>query len=97
MDNSIDGALDPWLEKLSTQLLATFPLPPGVAVLPDGKPLPRVHVVEGYDPSLAVGKLSISGRQDYLTATIARNDRITAQDWYQDVRHFDLDFDEDLE
>ncbi|KAI0338669.1 riboflavin synthase domain-like protein [Trametopsis cervina] len=93
----IDGALDPWIEKLSTQLLVTFPLPPGVAVLPDGKPLPRVHVVEGYDPSIAVGRLSISGKQDYLTATIARNDRITAQDWYQDVRHFDLDFDEDLD
>ena len=29
-------------------------------------------------------------------AAVKVNDRITAQDWFQDVRHIELDFEEDI-
>jgi hypothetical protein len=32
----------------------------------------------------------------YHTATVRCNRRITASDWYQDVRHFEFDFVDDI-
>jgi len=32
----------------------------------------------------------------YHTATVKCNRRITADDWYQDVRHFEFDFVDDI-
>ena len=74
-------------------LLQLFPLPPGLEVLP-GNPEPRVSIADGDTASLASDATCIPG---YYTATISTNSRITAPDWYQDVRHFELTFDEDIE
>ena len=74
-------------------LLQLYPLPPGVEVVPPN-PEPRVSIADAKAASLAPEATSIPG---YYTATIVGNTRITAPDWQQDVRHFDLEFDEDIE
>lgn len=89
----IDGALDPWLEKLTVDLLHAFPLPPTLEVLPDGKPVPRVAII---DSGTEASKSTLSTTDGYFISTVTRNERITAKDWYQDVRHFDFDFDQDI-
>ena len=92
----IEGALDPWMTQLSAQLLAAFPLLPGLDVLPDTIPAPRVSVVDG--PNLASLSIAETDEADeYLSATLTKNERITAKDWFQDVRHLDFDFDEDAQ
>lgn len=35
--------------------------------------------------------------KQYHLATIARNERTTAADWYQDVRSFEFVFEEDIQ
>lgn len=90
----IDGALGPWMKTLEDTLLSLFPLPPGLEVKPDGLPEPRVNIIE---PEPVAAAPEVSSFKGYYTATITSNTRITAPDWYQDVRHFDLDFEEDLE
>lgn len=34
---------------------------------------------------------------DYHNATLKSNTRITASDWFQDVRHLEFTFDEDIQ
>ncbi|THH17031.1 hypothetical protein EW146_g3703 [Bondarzewia mesenterica] len=78
----IDGALYPWMRKLTEALLDLYPLPPGLKVLPDDSlPPPRVVLHE------ATGE-TISTDND--------PDRITARDWYQDVRHIELYCNDDI-
>ena len=91
---SLEGAYDPWTKKLQDALLELFPLPPGVEIAPETIPEPRIKVIEGpATPSRVV----IADEDDSYTATVTANTRITAKDWYQDVRHLELDFDEDLQ
>ncbi|KAI0819009.1 riboflavin synthase domain-like protein [Irpex lacteus] len=94
----IDGALDPWIEKLSNELLVAFPLPPGLEVLPDGKPPPRVSVTDLVD-FVKLDPIEMQGnlRDEYLVSTVTRNERITSDDWYQDTRHLQFEFDRDIE
>lgn len=75
-------------------LLQLFPLPPGLEVVPEGVPEPRVRILEAVTSPLPSEDRPIKG---YFTATVASNTRITAADWYQDVRHYDLDFEEDIQ
>lgn len=89
-----DGTFEPWLVKLSERLLELYPLPTGVTITPETIPNPRVQVAEGGIPQASKPSLVPQG---YLLATVVRNKRITAQDWYQDVRHLELTFDDDIE
>ena len=93
----IDGALDPWIEKLTKDLLIAFPLPPGLEVLPDGKPPPRVAITELNGTNGVVpDKSEAVTKSGYQACTVSQNVRITSQDWYQDVRHLEFDFDHDI-
>ena len=94
MYRSLDGAFEPWLLTLSEKLLELYPLPPGIDILPDGIPQPRVSISDG--PALETGH-SVGVPDDYHLATVSANRRVTAEDWYQDVRHFEFEFDEDLQ
>ncbi|KAI0087697.1 riboflavin synthase domain-like protein [Irpex rosettiformis] len=93
----IDGALDPWIKKLTKDLLTAFPLPPGLEVIPDGKPPPRVAITElnGRNSKGPVETVEET-ESGCFASTVARNVRITSQDWYQDVRHLEFDFDQDI-
>ncbi|KAF4588599.1 NAPDH-dependent diflavin reductase [Pleurotus pulmonarius] len=96
----VDGALDLWCEKLTRSLLEIYPLQPGVQPLsPNAKPNPRASFVASSSQSLDRSS-TVSWHSDqkttYHQATVSKNQRITSQDWYQDVRHFELDFEDDL-
>lgn len=92
---SIDGALEPWLDKLQAALLQSFPLPPGKdVVLLNHVPPPRVTIdFETKEPSIAPGTVP----SDYHPVVVSSNKRITADDWYQDVRHLEFTSDEDIQ
>ena len=70
-----------------------YPLPSGVEILPDTVPQPRVSVSDG--PAPEPGN-PVGVPDDYHLATVSVNKRITAEDWYQDVRHLGFEFEEDL-
>ncbi|KAL5479065.1 TAH18_2 [Sanghuangporus weigelae] len=38
----------------------------------------------------------LSGFKEYLLAAVRRNDRITSAEWVQDVRHIELDLEDDV-
>ncbi|KAK0196899.1 riboflavin synthase domain-like protein [Armillaria mellea] len=90
-----DGTLVPWMEGLLGVLSQLFPLAEGTSRLPlDTVPPPRMAMIksseeESMDPLV----------QDavYHHATLKCNRRITAEDWYQDVRHFQFSFEEDIQ
>ncbi|EPQ55673.1 riboflavin synthase domain-like protein [Gloeophyllum trabeum ATCC 11539] len=96
----VDGALLPWLDALTGALLEFLPLPdgcppPSPASTEDALPPPRVSFRPAPpdsppppDPRLADPR--------YHPATLRVNTRITADDWWQDVRHFEFDFAEDV-
>ena len=93
---SIEGALDPWIEQLIAKLLELYPCDDPLAVLPKlRRPLPRVKTItvpaetECTDP--------LDADQKYWDVMVQCNRRITAEDWFQDVRHFEFVSERDLE
>ena len=91
----VDGAFEPWLRELTAALLAVYPLPAELeAQSADGLPPPRVSIADADAKTLAACEDPLKNDPQYHTATVSCNHRITAEDWYQDVRHFELDFDE---
>ncbi|TFK47130.1 riboflavin synthase domain-like protein [Heliocybe sulcata] len=87
----VDGALLPWLDSLIDVLSEHFPPPPGT---PSDIPPPRATFVPASP---------ISGSSDprlsnprYHQATLRVNKRVTAEDWWQDVRHFEFEFEREV-
>ena len=73
------------------------PIPDGLeAQSADGLPPPRVSIADADPQTLAACEDPLHSDTTHYTATVSCNRRITADDWYQDVRHFELDFDEDI-
>ncbi|KAF9074458.1 hypothetical protein BDP27DRAFT_1474135 [Rhodocollybia butyracea] len=94
----IDGALVPWLRYLSASLLALIPPIPDQRIIPlDETPPSRVALVERSSPSPKWHVDPLDQDHEYRTAMVKCNTRITAQDWHQDVRHIELDFEDDIE
>ncbi|KAI0319420.1 riboflavin synthase domain-like protein [Amylostereum chailletii] len=86
-----DGALDPWIESLTDRMLQFNPLPPGVSKPPYGAlHAPRVHLSPANQDDLASSTDPLSTAEGYHTFELKCNSRITASDWYQDVRHFEF-------
>ncbi|KIL59244.1 hypothetical protein M378DRAFT_188018 [Amanita muscaria Koide BX008] len=93
----IDGGLLPWIDTLLEALLRHSPLPLGKAEVPlPSIPPPRVKLVpaEGANDDHAE---PLRHLDNYHSATVRHNERITARDWYQDVRHLELDFDDAIQ
>uniref|UniRef100_D8Q1Z0 NADPH-dependent diflavin oxidoreductase 1 n=1 Tax=Schizophyllum commune (strain H4-8 / FGSC 9210) TaxID=578458 RepID=D8Q1Z0_SCHCM len=85
----IDGALEPWMAKLLDTLLALYPLPEGTSIAgPVSRPPPRVALKTAKTSDLPLPD-SLAVNPDYFNATLSVNRRLTAEDWWQDVRHFD--------
>lgn len=94
----IDGALEPWIEKLLETLQQLYPLPPGmIALAAEDKPPPRISVQIVSDAAFKDYKDPLGVDKGYHTASVKVNRRITALDWYQDVRHFEFEFKEDIQ
>ena len=74
-----------------------FPLPSHLSPLPvEDLPTPRVTLL------LATSKDSqdeldpLIDDEKYHTFELVKNERITADDWYQDVRHFEFRCQDDI-
>ncbi|KAF7375130.1 NADPH-dependent diflavin oxidoreductase 1 [Mycena sanguinolenta] len=91
----IDGALESWVENFSQVLLRIYPLPDNLEIIPAAAmPAARVNMFEDASLATPVSPPAISG---FYLATVKCNNRITAEDWYQDVRHFEFNFDQDIQ
>ncbi|KAL1759766.1 hypothetical protein FB107DRAFT_204590 [Schizophyllum commune] len=85
----IDGALEPWMAKLLDALLALYPLPEETSIAgPTSRPPPRVTFKPSETSDLPLPD-PLATNPDYFNATLSVNRRLTAEDWWQDVRHFD--------
>lgn len=94
----IDGALLPWAEGFLNTLLDISPLPPDAEVAPaNALPSPRVSLKATSQTTLDLSADPLKSDALYHTATVKANNRITAADWYQDVRHFEFDFSDDIQ
>lgn len=62
---------------------------------PDDFYSPRIALTPT-NPPTTPQPLPIDMDPDYHTATLVGNERITADDWTQDVRHFEFKFDDDI-
>ncbi|KAF9265084.1 riboflavin synthase domain-like protein [Marasmius fiardii PR-910] len=92
----IDGALDSWIESLYEALLQLLPLPPGLQIFPtDSVPPARVSLCTSTDSSPPDDPFDSA--QNYHLATVKCNDRITSSDWFQDVRHMEFTFEDDIQ
>ncbi|GLB44575.1 putative component of the cytosolic iron-sulfur (Fe-S) protein assembly (CIA) machinery [Lyophyllum shimeji] len=96
----LDGAFQPWSERLIAKLVELHPLPPGVEVIPETSiPPPRV-AIDVAPETEAERKTGEPETDDLLeadkafhTAVVRENTRLTAEGWYQDVRHLEFEFD----
>jgi hypothetical protein len=86
------------MESLTEALLQRHPLPPGMTIVPvDQLPPPRVSIHESTADSLEKCVDPLEHDKTFHVAMVRSNGRITADDWYQDVRHFEFDFGEDIQ
>ncbi|CAK4741231.1 hypothetical protein LEN26_018235 [Aphanomyces euteiches] len=95
------GALNPWLDKLWTALLQLEPfvLPSGFVIDDNPKPTPPKYRVEVLNSDVSLPPLPNSFyappktaiTATIITAKMTKNERLTASDWNQDVRHVELD------
>jgi sulfite reductase alpha subunit-like flavoprotein len=94
---SIDGGLLPWIETFLEALLRYSHMPTDVpppqmwTIHP-----PRVKFVPAEDTS-EDNPEPLRHLDNYHSATVRCNERITAQDWFQDVRHLELDIGDDIQ
>lgn len=87
--------MDTWLDLLLKKLVHILPLPPGVVMVPSGSLHgPRVDVIEALTSSATD---PLDSDDDYHKSTVKCNERTTADGWYQDVRHLEFTFEDDLE
>lgn len=83
-----DGAFEPWVSTLVNSLLDLLPLPPHLSPLPaEGLPTPRVTILPATREDLQNERDPLMGDDRYHTFELTANKRITADDWYQEVRH----------
>lgn len=103
--HGLEGDLDKWLKGLWPELLEKRPLPPGFEVDDSPRLFTPANAAVAVVPGAALSAAqesadfaaSANGRLPLgtyaagaLQATLARNERITATDWEQDVRHVEF-------
>lgn len=85
------------MDTLFDALLKYFPLPPGApAHSTSSIPPSRVTLVRSDAVANKSSMDSLLCDEKYYLGKVKRNERITASDWYQDVRHLEFEFDEDI-
>ncbi|KAI3614119.1 nadph dependent diflavin oxidoreductase 1 [Moniliophthora roreri] len=90
-----DGALEPWIDTLLEALLRELPLPSELELMPiDHVPPSRVILIDTPNAKVTLDPLDTD--ENYHAATVKCNKRITAQDWFQDVRHLEFQFEDDI-
>ncbi|KAG9311173.1 riboflavin synthase domain-like protein [Chiua virens] len=85
----VEGALDPWIEQLIGKLVDLYPHDGLPEELSESRlPPPRVKTVNV--PAETECTYPLATDQRYWDVTVQCNRRITAEDWFQDVRHFEF-------
>ncbi|KAL5496163.1 TAH18 [Sanghuangporus vaninii] len=91
-----EGALDVWMPQVFSALEILLPPPlDGTIEEPDVLPPPRISITTS-GKTLDCVDDPLAGFDDYHLATVRRNNRITAKDWFQDVRHIELDLEDEI-
>ncbi|KZT36248.1 riboflavin synthase domain-like protein [Sistotremastrum suecicum HHB10207 ss-3] len=82
----IEGALDPWMDKLFEEL--------ELDVSEASAKIDRNMLLSPRASFIPISGLATcpSSRPEGFLATLTRNERLTAESWYQDVRHLEFDF-----
>ncbi|EIN05749.1 riboflavin synthase domain-like protein [Punctularia strigosozonata HHB-11173 SS5] len=98
----LDGAFRPFMNGLLSALLVRCPMPHGLVMrTADDLPRPRVLVRHRASPGDSIPGVGHTPALDagatYHEATLTCNRRITSEDWYQDVRHLEFRFDDDIQ
>ncbi|KAI0270505.1 riboflavin synthase domain-like protein [Gloeopeniophorella convolvens] len=92
-----DGAFEPWVSSVTQALLRLLPLPPGLLLSPDeGLTTPRVTTSPSTAEELQSGGDQLLEHDVYNLFELTKNERITADDWYQDVRQFEFLCEDDI-
>ncbi|KAH9966182.1 riboflavin synthase domain-like protein [Lactifluus volemus] len=92
-----DGAFEPWVSSLTHALLRLLPLPLHLSLLPaEELPTPRVVFLEATSEELQDASDPLLCDDRYHTFKLIGNNRISASDWYQDVRHFQFRCQDDI-
>lgn len=85
------------MTQLASTLLELFPLPPGSDPTPPAQcPHSRVSFTKSNAAAFENTTDPLDADPKFHNATMSCNKRLTAEDWYQDVRHFELDFEDDI-
>lgn len=106
----IDGALDPWISGMFGLLDELYPTDISASIsnrdiqIEDSLPPPRIKDITDVSradkprrkTSYDTSSVEIATGSNYHSATVRRNDRITDPSWYQDVRHLEFDFRDDI-
>lgn len=75
-----------------------FPLPEGVETLSvNDVPPPRVSLKSAPQTVVVSEQDPLKTDLQYHKGTVKANERITAPDWYQDVRHFEIEFEDNIQ
>ncbi|KAI8144941.1 hypothetical protein BJV82DRAFT_606828 [Fennellomyces sp. T-0311] len=87
----LDGALDPWLEAVWTEVMAKYPLPPGTEAIPEDVLLSPSLRIEFFDTNGIVQQSDAPKADGEFDVVVKSNERITDTKHFQDVRHLVLE------
>lgn len=95
------------MDSLFQVLDTRFPLPPGLELLPEfQRPPPQLRLTPLEDQPVSFPLQDANVTQQETSkplangmqwATLSKVERVTSEDHFQDVRHFELSFEEDLQ
>lgn len=94
----LDGALDPWLQSLWEAIMAKYPLK-DQEIIPEEVLLDPTFRLEllpedaSNEPEIKTLQAPPPLREDEFNVVVKSNERITATDHFQDVRHLALECD----
>ncbi|TDL14869.1 riboflavin synthase domain-like protein [Rickenella mellea] len=92
----IEGELDPWMRRVLS--IIKEQQPSTISTLWDAASLPPPRIsIQSETSKHKEDPDPLENKSDHYLARIRCNERITAQDWFQDVRHIDFQFDQDIQ
>jgi hypothetical protein len=93
----VDGALLPWTRVVTAALLERYPGLDlqAVRIEENRPPTPRITIESAPENTMLCSEFIYE--EGTLHATVMRNQRITAEDWNQDVRHIEFEVTQHLE
>ncbi|ODQ54393.1 NADPH-dependent FMN and FAD containing oxidoreductase-like protein [Saitoella complicata NRRL Y-17804] len=83
----IDAGFAPWLKDLRQVMEVELPLPSGLETIPDDQHLPPTYKIQFGENAPSMKTASPRRLGLTFSATVTKNDRITADDHWQDARH----------